>query len=341
MKKTPFALCGYSLPHVMGYLAAKDGTKPEKPLSILEMIEEIKKFNLVGIEVAVSSQVPSFDGALVETGAKPSDWKSLLDSHGLRLVADYGALLDNPAEHLKDYLKLAHSAGAKTVRAVLSHILCGDRRNIAGGWNAHRDALAKRLQEVIPYAEELGVCLAVENHQDATSDDLLWLAEQVNYSPAFGVTLDTGNPLAVAEEPIAYTQAIAPIIRHVHLKDYKVYRAPEGYRLVRCSAGQGAIPFPEMLAIVAQNGHDVLPAIEVAAQATRTIPVNEASWWETYPEAQKVKYEAVAPFLEKHALPMDVPYSSAWERGESSAAVVAEEWLVVRESVEYFAKIAL
>ena len=38
---------------------------------------------------------------------------------------------------------------------------------------------------------------AVENHQDGASDDFLWLAEQVQFSPAFGVTLDTGNPLAV------------------------------------------------------------------------------------------------------------------------------------------------
>ncbi len=339
MKQIPFALCGYSLPHVMGYLAAKDGEKPEKPLDPLGLMLFAKEAGLVGAEFSLAAQVPSFDGALVETGENRSDWKSLLEAHGLKIVADYGALLDYPAEHLKEYLKTAQEAGAKTVRAVLSHILCGDRRNFAGGWDAHRDALAKRLQEVIPYAEELGVCLAVENHQDATSDDLLWLAERVNYSPAFGVTLDAGNPLAVGEEPIAYTQAIASIVRHIHLKDYKVYLAPEGYRLVRCSAGQGAIPFPEMLAIVAKNGHDVLPAIEVAAQATRTIPVNEPDWWARYPTEQRAKYEGVIPFLEKHALPMDAPYSSAWERGESSAAVMAEEWLVVRESVAYFASI--
>lgn len=30
------------------------------------------------------------------------------------------------------------------------------------------------------------------------------------------------------------------------------------------------------------------------------------------------------------------PYSSAWERGEGSAVVVAEEWDLVRRSVEYF-----
>lgn len=340
MGTVPFALCGYSLPHVMGYLATKDGVKPEAPLDPLGLMQAAKELGLIGVEFGLSSQVPSFDGAIVETGRKTSDWKSLLAFYDLKVIADYGALLEYPAEHLKEYLKTAQEAGAKTVRAVLSHILCGDRRNFAGGWDAHRDALAKRLQEVIPYAEDLGVCLAVENHQDATSDDLLWLAEQVNYSPAFGVTLDAGNPLAVGEEPIAYTQAIASIIRHIHLKDYKVYRAFEGYRLVRCSAGQGAIPFPEMLAIVAKNGHNVLPAIEVAAQATRTIPVNEVDWWAHYPAEQRAKYEAVIPFLEKHTLPIDAPYSSAWERGESSAEVIAEEWLVVRESVAYFASIA-
>lgn len=335
-EKIRVALCGYSLPHAMGYLKTKGGVGVEKPLTPLDMMELAKEYRLEGVEFALSALVPSFDGALIESGAGAQDWRSLLAQYDLKVIADYGAILDNDAEHLKAYLKTASNAGAKVVRAVLSHLLCGDRRRMEGGWLAFRDRLAERLREVIPLAEELGVCLAVENHQDATSDDLNWLAEQVGHSSSFGVTLDTGNPLAVAEEPVAYTERIAPLVRHIHAKDYKIYGCAEGYRLVRCAAGTGAVPFREMFEVVAKNGHEVLPAIEMAAQATRTIPVEEADWWEHYPAHQRDYFAMVLPFLEQHALPANIPYSSPWESGADSETVLKNEFDFVRESVEYF-----
>lgn len=337
--KIPIALCGYSLPHAMGYLKTKSGEASQTTLSPLGMMELVRTYDLEGIEIALSTVVPSFDGALIDTGISAPNWRTLFERYDLKIIADYGAILDNDSQHLKDALKVASDAGAKVMRAVLSHLLCGDRRRLEGGWLAHRERLAQRLREVLPVAEDLGICLAVENHQDATSDDLLWLAEQVGYSSAFGVTLDTGNPLAVAEEPIAYTERIAPLVRHIHAKDYKVYRCEEGYSLVRCAAGTGAIPFREMFAVVAKNGYEVLPAIEMAAQATRTIPVQEADWWEHYPPQQKAYYEAVIPFLNKHALPADVPYSSLWESGAGSEEILTEEFEFVRQSVEYFASV--
>jgi sugar phosphate isomerase/epimerase len=336
----PFALCGYSLPHVMGYLATKDGEKPAEPLGARGLMDAAQEFGLAGVEFSLASLVPAFDGAKVQTAQAEFAVREELAKRGLRLVADYGALLDNDADHLRAYLEQAASAGAKIVRAVLSHILCGDRRRLAGGWEAHRDALAARLREVLPTAEHLGLCVAVENHQDATSDDLLFLAGQTGHSPSFGVTLDTGNPLAVGEDPVEYTQRIAPIIRHIHAKDYTLHFAPEGYRLVRCAAGDGVVDFPAILDIVRANGHDVLPALESAAQATRTIPLLEADWWACYPPAQAAHLPAALRVLWAKGRPMDEPYSSAWERGANSETVRAEEWDVVRRSVDYFRRLS-
>src|SRR5207253_10391365 len=107
---------------------------------------------------------------------------------------------------------------------------------------------------------------------------LIRLAEMSGNSPAFGVTLDTGNPLSVGEEPVEAARRLAPLIRHVHLKDYTIHFAPEGYRLVRCAAGAGVIDFLEILRIVRESAHDVIPGIEIAAQHTRTIPLLEEGW---------------------------------------------------------------
>ncbi|HZO87008.1 MAG TPA: sugar phosphate isomerase/epimerase [Chthonomonadaceae bacterium] len=332
----PFALCAYSLPHVMGYLPTRSGERYPEPLTPLGLMGAVRELGLAGVEFPLQSLVPSFDGARVQTAQVEADLGEALQSRGLKVVGDYGALLDTSAEHLRDYLTLAAKTGANVVRATLSHVLCGDRRKLPGGWEAHQAALAERLRAVLPHAEEVGVCIAVENHQDAASDDLLRLAEQVQHSPAFGVTLDTGNPLAVGEDPVEYAQRIAPLIRHVHMKDYTLHFAPEGYRLVRCAAGDGVIDFPAILDIVRQNGHDVLPAIESAAQATRTIPLLEPDWWACYPPTPATRLVPALRLLWEKGRPADEPYSSAWERGADSATVAAEEWDVVRRSVNYF-----
>jgi sugar phosphate isomerase/epimerase len=335
-KTIPFVLTAYSLPHVMGYLPTKAGEAHPSPLSTIGLMDTARELGLAGVEIPLTRRVPSFDGKLVEVGSADTDIRAALAERGLKLVADYGNILDQDAQHLKDYLKLAAQTGAKVVRATLSHLLCGDRRKLEGGWEARMEALAARLREVLPTAEDLGVCLAVENHQDATTDDLLRLGEMSGNSPAYGVTLDAGNPLSVGEEPVEAARRLGPILRHIHLKDYTIHFAPEGYRLVRCAAGEGVVDFPAILEIVRNNGHDVLPGIEVGAQATRTIPCLEDDWWDGYPPRQAKAFVAALRILWQKGRPMDGPYSSAWERGADSATVSAEEWEVMRRSAAYF-----
>jgi sugar phosphate isomerase/epimerase len=332
----PFVLTAYGLPHVMGYLPTKGGETQPLPLGPVGLMEAAREMGLAGVEIPLARRVPSFDGKTVEVSDPEIDLREALEGRSLQVIADYGEVIEHPAEHLCEYLKTAAGVGAKVVRATLSNILCGDRRKLAGGWDSRLEEIAARLREVQPVAEDLGICLAVENHQDATTDDLLRLAEAVKFSPAFGITLDTGNPLAVGEGPVEEARRLAPIIRHLHLKDYTIHFAPEGYRLVRCAAGDGVVDFPAILEIVRANGHGVLPGIEIAAQATRTIPFLEDDWWACYPERPTTSLVAALRLLWEKGRPAEEPYSSAWERGEDSEAVSAEEWAIVRKSAEYF-----
>jgi sugar phosphate isomerase/epimerase len=319
----------------MGYLSTRGGETHPAPLDPVGLMDAATELGLSGVEFPLGALVPSFDGALVPVGPSEFDAEAELRKRDLRFVADYGALLGNDATHLIGYLARAAVAGARVVRVTLSGILCGDRRKLAGGWDAHFDALVERLRRVLPHAEALGVCLAVENHQDASSDDLLRMADAVANSAAFGVTLDTGNPLALAEGPVEFTRRIAHLVRHLHVKDYTVHFAPEGYRLVRCAAGEGAMDFPAILAIVGANGHDVLPALETAAQATRTVPMLEDSWWACYPPEQRRHLVEALRVVWAHGRPKAEPYSSAWERGAGSEEVAREEWTLVRRSADY------
>ncbi|MBV9851331.1 MAG: sugar phosphate isomerase/epimerase [Armatimonadetes bacterium] len=310
----------------MGSLPTKAGERVGEPLGIPGLLDAAMGMGLAGVELGLPSP---------ET-LPPEAFGEALAARGLRVVLDFGVLAAAEAGEIRAYLQAAAALGARVVRVMLSRVLCGDRRALADGWEAHLQRSAERLREVLPFAEDHGLCLAMENHQDATSDDLLRLAEMTGHSPAYGVTLDTGNPLAVAEDPVEYARRIAPLIRHVHLKDYTLHFAPEGYRLVRCAAGDGVIDFPAILGIIRRNGHDVLPGIEIGAQATRTIPLLEPDWWACYPPTTTTQFLPALCLLWEKGRPQDEPYSSAWERGADSATVAAEEWDVLRRSVAYF-----
>lgn len=321
----PFAVTAYGVPHSMGILATKDGAKPENPTTIFGLMDWAKAQGLVGVDIPLP---PTYSAEEIRDGLQERD---------LRLVAECMALLSQSAEENIAAIHKAHAAGAKVVRFCLSTILEGRRYKLPNGWTAHREALAARMHEILPVAEELGVSLAFENHQDADTSDFLWLYEHSGKSEAFGVCLDAGNPLAVGEDPVEAAQALAPLIRHTHLKDYTLHFAPEGYRLVRCIAGTGVVDFPEILRIVRSNGFaDLLPGIEIAAQPTRTIPVLDPAWWAEFPERPATSLLGPLGILWKKGIPEITPYSSAWERGENSVAVQAEEWLVLEQSVAYF-----
>lgn len=324
-KRLPMALTAYGLPHVMGLLPTRDGQHHPTPLSLEGLMDTAHELGLAAIEIPLSAASIAASEAL----------RDALQARNLRLVPDFLAVLDAEVGEFRRFLHAANILGAKVVRMTLSPLLCGDRRSLAGGWDAHLAAVANRLNELLPYAGDLDITIAVENHQDATSHDLLRLAEMTGHHPAYGVTLDTGNPLAVGEGPVEFAQRIAHLIRHVHLKDYTMHFAPQGYRLVRCATGDGVVDFPAMLRIIKGNGHDILPGIEIAAQATRTIPLLELDWWDHYPPAPATQLIPALQLLWAKGRPQHEPYSSAWERGENSVIVSAEEWDIVRRSVGY------
>jgi sugar phosphate isomerase/epimerase len=275
----------------------------------------------------------------VESHLEPEIANELLDrrreeaaARGLRIVVAGGqvARADGPA-----LLRAAHRLGAKTVRMTLSGVLEGDRGRLGpGGWLALREEAAHRLREWRPLAEELEVSIGIENHQDAGSDDLLWLCEQVG-SDQIGVTLDTGNPLAVGEDPLAFAPRIAPFLKNVHLKDYQIFRSPSGYRLVRCAVGAGAIDFAALFGLFDREAPAATRNIELGATTARQIRLWEPAWWEHFPARDVREMLPVLQLVERHAQPPDADWRTPHEREEPEEARVAYELQQFRESVAY------
>ena len=163
------------------------------------------------------------------TGSDLSAIRALADEHQLELVL---SAFGTDVDYLTAMTQHAVTLGAGVVRTVVGGAdYGGDRRAYAGGlWQPFMHGVRERLGKVLRTSERIGVSLAVENHQDVASEDLLWLCESFD-SPWFGVVLDAANPLATGEHPITFARKMLPWIKYLHMKDYTMHWSDEGYRL--------------------------------------------------------------------------------------------------------------
>lgn len=237
-------------------------------------------------------------------------------------------------DKLKESIDLAVQLGARTVRTVVGGAkLGGDRRPLAGRWQSFLQEVLAGLQKSTTITEQANVNLAVENHQDLASEELLWLCESIN-SPHFGITLDTGNPLATAEEPLDFVRRVAPYVKNVHLKDYWIYLSEEGYRLVRCPLGQGVINFPDLFEILAKACPDVTMSIELGALEARHTRVQADDYWPDYPPRSAPQLARVWHFVQANAKPPG-DWRTPFERGEPVETIIAYEEQQLASSLAY------
>ena len=237
-------------------------------------------------------------------------------------------------EFLLAQLRIARAIGAATVRTVVGGAdYGGDRRAFAGGkWGTFMETVRDRFAHVMPEAERLGVTLAVENHQDVNSEDLLFLCDHFA-SERFGVVLDAANPLAVAEHPIDFARAVMPYIKYVHLKDYLIYWSAEGYRLVRCPIGAGSVPLAEIIALVEQHGRGYSASLEVAALEARHVRCFTDEFWPEYPRRSAAQFAKTLAFVRQHARPMSDDCRTPFEMGATAPEIESYEESELRQSI--------
>ena len=228
-------------------------------------------------------------------------------------------------------IRIAHHLGATVMRFALTPVLCGDRSAAGSRWTELVDNTWTRLRQLAPMAAGHGLTIAIENHQDFTSRELVRFCEEVG--PNVGIVFDTANSFPVAESPLDFARVIAPHVRYLHLKDYNVQFTAEGYRLVRCPSGDGAVPFKDIVEILAEHHETMLAAIEIGALEARHVRLFTPDWWRGYDPIEAPQLAAALLAAQRHRLPDDADYRTPWERGDD-AALPEFELAQVRRSAQ-------
>jgi len=247
--------------------------------------------------------------------------------HRMTPVVSVG-LTQTAGETLEAAIAHARAVGAALIRLGLTPVLEGSRAKWGGRWLemvAHaRATLAREARR----AAAAGLDLAIEDHQDFGSEELVAMAEEAG--PNVGVVFDTGNPFAVGEDPVAFARRAAHRIRHVHLKDYRAQFTAEGYRLVRCAIGDGAVPFDELWQVLGDD--DLTASIEPGALEARHIRLFTPDWWRGYPPREASELGTAIGRLRRRQLADDEPFETPWERGAAAEEIVDYELAQIRRS---------
>jgi sugar phosphate isomerase/epimerase len=110
-------------------------------------------------------------------------------------------------------------------------------------------SFAEKLTVSAPAAEDAGIKIAVENHCDSFSEEIVWLLDRVNH-PAVGACIDTVNALMVMEDPMQAIENLAPRAFTNHFRDDRIEFQRYGFKLTGTAVGKGDIDMKRAYEII-------------------------------------------------------------------------------------------
>jgi len=141
-------------------------------------------------------------------------------------------------------LELARLLGAEVVRTTVNE----------QGSEAVIEKATVAFRQVAPEFEDVGIALAIENHEDLTATQVVDLIERVDY-PAVGAVYDSGNSIPFYQDPVKEAKLLAPYVRTTHIKDHVLVRRGDAVWSVGTPFGKGRIPLAEIVDVLKEAPH--------------------------------------------------------------------------------------
>ena len=101
-------------------------------------------------------------------------------------------------------------------------------------------------------AQSYGIRLALENHCDSFSQEILWVLKAVDH-PFAGACIDTVNAWHIGEDPMKAIENLAPVAFTNHFRDDCVEFRRDGFRVKGVAVGQGDIDMRKAYEHIKEN----------------------------------------------------------------------------------------
>ena len=274
-RRTAMGLVMYCCNHRRNQLKRQNGIDIYEPL---EFLRHVRSLGTGGVQV----------GLKVLDAPTTKLLREEAEAHDLYIEAIISPpRKDSELDRFEAEMKTAASVGARAVRTV---IIPGRRYEYFDSLEKFRafEAAGKAaLERATPIAEKLRLPLAVENHKDQRVDERVALLEHIS-SAYVGCCVDTGNTVALLDEPVEAVRAFAPWAHAVHLKDQAVQLYPNGFLLGDVALGQGYLNLKKMVAILRKAKPRIRFSLELITRDPLKVPCLAESYWPTFPDVPAI-----------------------------------------------------
>lgn len=212
--------------------------KPTVKMDLFQFMDRAKEMGFDGIQIDIT-HLESHDSAYLAKLTKYAEDKGFYIEYGSTGIEE---------GHTLSELEVARQLHAPIMRTYMGFSRYDKKTDV----KKEIEKAISVLNNLKPKLKEYGIKLAIENHCDATADELLQIIKRVN-DPNIGVCVDLGNFMINLENPTESVEKLAPYIVTTHFKDYNSTMMNWGFKTYGVALGDGAIDLNAILKILTEK----------------------------------------------------------------------------------------
>jgi 3-oxoisoapionate decarboxylase len=259
--------------HSFGVRNAADRTRPstERLTDATRFLDHARALKASGVQVGLGARDDSAADALRDHARAASMYLEGIAS----LPRDQADVARFEAE-----VRTAKRAGANVVRTAM---LSGRRYESFATTTAFRrfaESSFHSLSLAAPVVAKHDIRLAVENHKDWRADELIAILKRLG-NDHVGVCLDTGNSIALLEDPMEVALALAPWAFTTHFKDMGLEEDRDGFLLAEVPLGTGILDLPRVVRALRAAQPEIRFNLEMITRDPLKVPCLTEGYWVT------------------------------------------------------------
>jgi sugar phosphate isomerase/epimerase len=286
--------------HSFGFRSRKPAPPEYPPVATpLEFLAEAARVGAAGVQTNLAAK-----------GSDPRAVRDYAEMHGLFVEGSLGLpKTDADAARFAAELEASKAAGAAVVRTVCMPGRRYETFDSLEQFKKFADDAWQALRRAEPVAARHKVTLAIENHKDWRTDEMVGWLKRLS-SEWVRVCLDTGNSVALLEDPVATAEALAPFVATTHLKDMGVAEYADGFLLSEVPFGDGFLDLPKIVSVVRAANPRVRLNLEMITRDPLKVPCLTPKYWATLPAVPAKELAAALARVRAHKFPRPLPTTS-------------------------------
>lgn len=239
----------------------------------LDVMDHVRDLGVGGLQITVAGWTAEFAEKV----------RATCESYRMRLEGSITLPKnENDVARFENELRIAKEAGAMIFRSA-----AGGRRyelfSSLEEFKHFKDSAFKSMQLAEPVARRLRVKIGIENHKDFHAAELAELLGRLS-SSHMGACVDTGNSIALLEDPMTVVETLAPFAVTTHIKDMAVQETADGFLLSEVPLGEGVLDLARMLTLFEKHNPDIGYHLEMITRDPLDIPCLKPGYWATFPD---------------------------------------------------------